>query len=156
MSNATSKPARRIGIHFIDEECVVMEIQRLRDGHDRAGNWTLAQVCDHLDKGIQARMKAGPFPPNTPEQDARKAMFATILATGQLPDGIEAPDFMQPPATCDDASIDACIVRLREFATFNGPIAPHRLFGHLAQDEARRLNLIHCARHLSFLIPISK
>ncbi len=153
MSNATSKPARRVDISFPNEEAVVLEINHLRNGHDRAGNWTLAQVCDHLDKAIQMRMQPGSFPPNTAEQESRKEMFATILKTGQLPDGIEATGPMLPPPECGEDSIDACVARIRQFATFAGPIAPHRLFGHLTDEQARKLNLIHCARHLSFLVP---
>ncbi len=153
MSEVTAKPSRRIGLSFADEEAVIADIQRLRKGYVRAGSWSLAQICDHLDKGIQLRMKPGPFEPDTPEQEARKAMRKQILTTGELPDGIAAPDYMQPPADCADNSIDACIARLREFAAFKGPIAPHRLFGRLPEADARRLNLIHCARHLSFLTP---
>lgn len=145
--------SQRRKLHFRSEDEVILDIETLRRGYTRHGNWTLAQICNHLDKGIQSRMKPGPFPPNTPEQDARRTMAQTILSTGTLPEGIGAPDFMQPPADSGEESIDACIGRLREFKTFAGPIAPHRLFGHLPDDEARKLNLIHCAHHLSFLTP---
>lgn len=156
MSNTTSPPSRRRGLSYENEEAVINDIQRLRSGYAKAGNWTLAQVCDHLDRGTKARMAPGPHEPTTPEQAARKSMVEQILATGELPDGIQAPDFMQPPADCGDEAIDRLIARLREFARFTGPIAPHRLFGHLPEQQIRRLNLIHCARHLSFLTPTSK
>ena len=152
MSDLTTKPVRRIGLSFSDEEAVIVEIQRLRKGNTRAGHWTLAQVCDHLERSIRSRMQPGPFPPNTPEQVARRAEFEQVLATGRIPDGITAPDSMQPAPGCGDEAIDACIECLRQFRAFAGPVAPHRLFGHLSEADARRLNLIHCAHHLSFLL----
>jgi hypothetical protein len=156
MNETSLKPSRRVGLSFENEEAVIADIERLRKGHVRAGNWTLAQVCDHLDRGTKSRMAPPPHDPTTPEQAARKAMVDQILATGELPDGIQAPDFMQPPTDCADEAIDRLIARLREFAQFKGPIAPHRLFGHLPDDAIRKLNRIHCARHLSFLTPTSK
>jgi hypothetical protein len=75
------------------------------------------------------------------------------MAGWKLPDGISAPDSMMPPAGCGDEAIDAFITTLTNFKSFPGPIAPHRLFGQLSDADARRLNLIHCAHHLSYLTP---
>lgn len=156
MSESSSKPSRRPALNFANEEAVIADIQLLRKGYTKAGNWTLAQVCDHLDRGTKARMAPPPHDPTTPDQEGRKSLLEKILASGELPDGIEAPQFMQPPTDCGDEAIDRLIARLREFAQFKGPIAPHRLFGHVPDPQIRRLNLIHCARHLSFLTPTSK
>ena len=76
-----------------------------------------------------------------------------ILASGRLPDGQTAPDFMTPPTDCGDDAIDAFLARLEQFKNFPGPIAPHRLFGQLSDADARTINLIHCAHHLSYLTP---
>lgn len=150
--SAPTQPQRRY-LNFGDIDQVIAEIRRLRKGYVKAGNWSLPQICWHLDAAIQARMQPGPFPPNTPEQDARRPAFEQVLATGRLPEGIVAPEPMVPPPDCGDAAIDACLQRLEQFKRFAGPIAPHRIFGHLKDDEARRLNLIHCAHHLGFLVP---
>jgi hypothetical protein len=56
----------------------------------------------HLNQAVQQRMKPGPHAAETPEQTARKPLLQHVLAmNGYLPDGITAPDPMQPPA-------DAC------------------------------------------------
>ena len=60
---------------------------------------------------------------------------------------------MTPPPVCGDDAIDSFLATLERFKKFPGPIAPHRLFGHLADADARKLNLIHCAHHLSYLTP---
>jgi hypothetical protein len=72
---------------------------------------------------------------------------------GYLPDGITAPDAMQPPADAPQSAIDDLIASLKQIKAYTGEIAPHRIFGHIPDAEARRLNLIHCAHHLSYLTP---
>ena len=76
-----------------------------------------------------------------------------ILASGRLPSGIEAPQPAIPPDDASDASVEALLATIDRFESFNGPIAPHRIFGNLSDAEARKLNLIHCAHHLSYLVP---
>jgi len=142
-------------LQFNSEDDVIADVQNLRKGYTQAGNWTLPQVCWHLNVGVQSRMKAGPFPPDTSEPDARKAQIQQILATGRLPNGIPAPDTAIPPPDAGDPAIDILLASLRTFKTFPGPIPPHRIFGHLNDSDARKLNLIHCAHHLSYLSPVS-
>ena len=143
----------RRALNFNSEDDVIADVQRLRRGHTQAGAWSLAQMCYHLEKSLRYRMQPGPFPPTTPEQAGRREMFQNIMASGRLPDGIAAPEQMMPPETCGDDAIDAFLATMREFKAFPGPIAPHRLFGQLSDADARRLNLIHCAHHLSYLRP---
>ncbi|MDQ3438916.1 MAG: DUF1569 domain-containing protein [Planctomycetota bacterium] len=140
-------------LKFDNEDEVIAEVHRLRRGYVEAGAWSLPRMCAHLDKAVQFRMQPGPFPPNTREQDGRKDQVRGILASGKLPEGIVAPDAMLPPDHCGDESIDGFIATLELYKRFPGPTAPHRIFGHLAEPDARRLNLIHCAHHLSYLTP---
>jgi hypothetical protein len=99
-------------------------------------------------------MKPGPHPPQTDEQKARQPLLQHVLAmNGYLPDGIQAPDPMVPPADAPESAIDDLIASLKQLKAYKGKIAPHRLFGEIPDAEARRLNLIHCAHHLSYLIP---
>ena len=140
-------------LSFKSEDEVVAEVKRLRKGYAQGGAWSLQQMCAHLDKAVQFRMQPGPFAPNTPEQDGRKAQVREILASGKLPAGIVAPDPMLPPDHCGDESIDGFIATIEKYKRFPGPTAPHRIFGALAEPDARKLNLIHCAHHLSYLTP---
>jgi len=144
---------RRTGLRYASEADVVADVSRLRRGYAQAGAWSLPQVCCHLDKSLQYRMRAGPHEPTTPEQAARRDQLQQILSSARLPDAQTAPDFMMPPPDCGDDAIDALLARLEQVKTFPGPFAPHRLFGHLDNDVARKINLIHCAHHLSYLTP---
>lgn len=147
------QPARREGLQYADEEAVIADVQALRRGCVRGGAWSLPQACHHLAKAVRARMQPGPFPDDTPEHIARRDLARQILASGKLPDGITSPENMLPAAEAGDEAIEALIAALRELKAFPGPIAPHRIFGRLSDADARRLNLIHCAHHLSYLSP---
>jgi hypothetical protein len=146
-------PARRL-IRFANEDEVITDVERLREGYTKCGGWSLPQMAWHLNQAVLARMKPGPHPPETAEQQARKQLLQHVLMiNGYLPDGITAPDPMQPPANAPASSIDDLIASLQQLKAYKGEIAPHRLFGHIPDAEARRLNLIHCAHHLSYLTP---
>lgn len=145
--------ARRANLTFANEDAVIEDVKRLRKGYEQFGAWSLRQVCCHLDFAVKSRMAPPPFPLDTDEQAARRPIAEKILANEQLPDGLVAPDPMQPPADCGDDAIDSFIAKMQKFKSFTGPIAPHRIFGTLSDADARKLNLIHCARHLSFLTP---
>jgi hypothetical protein len=146
-------PARRL-IRYANEDEVVADVQRLRAGYTQVGAWSLPQMAWHLNQAVLQRMKPGPYAPDTPEQTARKPLLQQVLLTnGYLPDGITAPEPMVPPAHVPEGSIDDLIASLRRLKAYQGEIAPHRLFGRIPDAEARRLNLIHCAHHLSYLTP---
>jgi hypothetical protein len=48
------------------------------------------------------------------------------------------------------AKLRASVERLKGHA---GPIVASPVFGPMTKDEAVRMQLVHCAHHLSFLIP---
>jgi hypothetical protein len=146
-------PARR-QIRFHDEAEVIADVERLRKGYKQVGQWSLPQMAWHLNQAVLSRMTPGPHPADTSEQVARKPMLQHVLSMhGYLPDGISAPDSLIPPRDTAESAVDDLIESLRRLKSFPGPIAPHRLFGQIPDADARKLNLIHCAHHLSYLIP---
>jgi hypothetical protein len=147
------KAERRQGLRYAGPADVIADIHRLRNGYAQAGNWTLEQACWHLNVATRSRMRPGPFEPNTPEQTARAPMLAKVLAEGLLPTGLTAPDTMVPPTDADATAIGQLLEVIEQVKTYAGPFAPHRLFGHLSADDSRRLIFIHCAHHLSHLVP---
>jgi hypothetical protein len=133
---------------------VIADVQRLRRGYKRVGAWSLPQMAWHLNQAVLARMKPGPHAADTPEQTARRPLLQHVLMmNGYLPDGISAPDPMVPPADAPESAVDDLIASLKQLKAYRGEIAPHRLFGHIPDAEARKLNRIHCAHHLSYLTP---
>jgi hypothetical protein len=141
-------------LRYANEDEVMADVQRLRRGYAQSGGWSLPQMGWHLNKAVLARMHPGPHAADTPEQVARKPLLQQVLSmNGYLPDGIVAPDSMVPPPDVPQSAIDDLIASLKQLQAFRGQIAPHRLFGQIPDADARKLNLIHCAHHLSYLSP---
>ena len=144
---------KREGLVYVHEDDVADDVHRLRRGYIQTGGWTLGQICWHLAATTNARMVPGPHPANSPEQDARAGLLKFVFSSGKLPLGIVAPDRLLPPLDAGDESINACLDALEDIKRYSDPFAPHRLFGQLTEAETRRHNLIHCAHHLSNLVP---
>ena len=140
-------------LRYADEIELAADLNRLRHGYTRAGTWSLPQICWHLAKATEYSMRPGPFPEMTPEQIAARPKLDRILSGENLPSGLTAPEFLAPPADCTEGEIDRLMTAMYAAKAFPGPFAPHRLFGTLTTDEARKLRLAHCAHHLSHLIP---
>ncbi len=92
---------------------MVADVERLRRGYVRSGNWTLPQACWHLRTATE-RLAAAPITEPTPEMLARRPVLDAVLAGGPLPTGLPAPDALVPPATAGEADVDAFLALLRD------------------------------------------
>ena len=155
------KPTRR-SLEFRDLDDALRDVENLRArGYDRAGDWNLAQVCGHLADWIRFPLDGYPRPPLflrpflwlarhlIGPRELRKVLTKRAMPTA-------APTFNQTiPLPAGDES--AAVARLRDsvarFKAHTGPLHPSPLFGPLDRDTATKLQLIHCAHHLSFLVP---
>ncbi|MGC4032758.1 MAG: DUF1569 domain-containing protein [Tepidisphaeraceae bacterium] len=145
--------AERRSLIFNTPDDVAAEVKRLRDGgYEKAGQWNLPQVCFHCEKLLVQAM-TGPAADTTPEQTARRPILDQMLATNRIPDGIVSPDPAVPPADTPASAVDDFLKTLDAFEAFTGTFAPHRLFGNISPQERRRHQMIHCAHHLSYLVP---
>jgi hypothetical protein len=146
--------AERRTLNFTTPDDVAADVIRLRDnGYQKVGTWDLAQTCFHLDK-IMGSSMTNPAGESTPEQTARRKTLDKMLSSGKIPDGIEAPPSTVGPQHTPSTAIDDFLETLEAFKTFKGTFAPHRLFGNISADDRRRHQLIHCAHHLSYLVPL--
>ncbi len=145
--------ARRQNLRYADADALLADVRHLQQGWAKAGNWSLAQACYHLNFAATYFMSPGPHPEVSVTPENRQRM-ETILATGKIPDGIKSPDQALPPASAGDADIEAFAQTIQRFKTFDGTFAPHRLFGKLSLDQGRKHVLIHSAHHLSYLVPM--
>ncbi|MBA4065248.1 MAG: hypothetical protein C0501_16355 [Isosphaera sp.] len=153
---------RKLTFATLDEAVADAE-NLLARGYDRAGNWDLAQCCGHLAEWMRFPMDG--FPRQwVPVRVLFWALRNTIgrrtlrkmLATGGMPAG--APTLKQtvPPPGGDAAGAVAELRRTAgRMAAHPDPPKPSPLLGALTRDEWFRVNLLHCAHHLSFLVPRS-
>ena len=148
-------PERR-ALTYASLDAVMPDVDRLILGYDKAGQWTLGQICSHLSKALTLTVDGTPV-----RVSWLKRMVLGRLArwhvfrTGTMPAGIKVPSpKLVPPAEADDrAEVEALRAAIRVFLGEVGPFVSHPLFGPMSVEEWRRFHGIHCAHHLSFLVP---
>lgn len=150
-------------LEFTDLEEISHEITRLREqGYSKAGKWDLAQTCGHLKKWMQFPMEGFPKSPilirpvmALMKLTMGKRMLNRILATKQMPAGgptIPSTVF-QPNQNTDQNAVEELEATISRFREYAGDIYPSPLFGPMDKQTATDLQLVHCAHHLSFLLP---
>jgi hypothetical protein len=126
-----------------------------RAGYDRAGNWDLSQVVDHVGEGLRTAQRGN---------DHRAAwiirkvfgplVLQRILRQRRMKAGIKVPEWWLPGPTHDEsAAIDQFRGEIAAFQAMTTEPFPHPFFGALSKQQWNELALIHAAHHLSFLIP---
>lgn len=160
MSTANKPPRRKLTFATLDEAVADAE-NLLAKGYVRAGNWDLAQVCFHLAEWLRYPVEGFPQTPlllrplmwlmrNTIAGPAlRKA-----LEKGEMPAG--QPTLTQsvvPPGGDPGAAVAKLKEAVERFKAFPGPYRPSPLLGVLDHETGHGVQRLHCAHHLSFLIP---
>jgi hypothetical protein len=144
-------------LRFTSLDEIMPEVERLRRGHMTVGTWTLAQVCRHLANVMNRVIELPASTPRDPSLEFGEAKKREVFETGLLPEGLPAPPGVVPPDGLDLSDeaegLRQAIARFRSSA---GPAASHRFFGPLTREEWHRLQCIHCAHHLSFVIPATE
>lgn len=145
--------SERRKLKFADADAAAAEVARLRKGYTGVGEWSLPQMCKHLDMAIRYSMKPAPERKNE-ITFLQWVQLRLILAFGRIPAGIAAPKRIVPPDDTPDSAIDEFLGALREMKEFKGEFAPHPRLGKIKRKQYVRLHLIHCAHHLGFLTPV--
>jgi len=118
----------------------------LQVGYDRAGNWSLGQVCNHLAMGIEMSIKG--FLSRIPEV-LQRAMVATYFRLFFLGKIGKRFNLRMPTEAPQKQPVDDEVGLQRLVAAI----------GLLKDADAahwNRMHLWHCEHHLGFLIPHDK
>ena len=151
---------RRVVFENLDE--VVGDVRNLlANGYTAGGNWNLSQVCAHLNDWMRFPMDGYP----RAAVPIRALLWLMKVTIGRkqlkmiLVEGFSAQTPTMPQtvhaaeSTSDAAAVEQFLETLQRFKDFDGPPAASPVFGELSPDESMRLQLRHCAHHLSFLSP---
>jgi len=161
MTTAIKLERRKLTFATLDE--VVVDAENLQaKGYEKAGNWDLSQVCLHLADWMSFPMDGFPKPP----VPIRLMLWALRNAMGKrilrkiMAEGMPVGSQTMPQTVHQQGSDPVgAMAKLKEtaerFKAFTGTLHPSPLFGALNKDEATKLQLVHCAHHLSFLVPKS-
>jgi hypothetical protein len=149
-------------LDFQDFDAVIRDAEALAaGGYDRAGQWDLAQVCGHLAEWLRFPLDGFPSPPlpirlmlwalrNT----VGRRKLRTILESRAMKSGAPTlPGTVPAPGGDEAAAVERLRQAVARFRAHAGPFHPSPLFGDMDRETATQLQLIHCAHHLSVLIP---
>ncbi len=134
----------------------------LAHGYNAAGNWDLAQCCGHLAEWMRFPVEGYPKMPLVMQPmiwlirtTSGKRMREKVLANG-FTSGGRTVEATVPQAGGDAAGAVARFEQaVNRFLAYTGPLHASPLFGTMTKQEAAQLQLLHCAHHLSFLVPKS-
>jgi len=147
-------PSRR-NLSFPTLNDVMPDVDGLLQGHETVGNWTLGQICNHLANTVQLSVEGIPFRfPWIMRTTVAPMVKERMFRTGKMREGVYLPAKALPKPGLDDrAEAETLRAALNYYAGVTEPLADHPLFGRLTRDEWNRFHCIHCAHHLSFVLP---
>lgn len=154
-------PRRRaLVFHTLDEAARDAE-SLLQSGYDQTGNWNLSQTCRHLIDWMRFPLDGFPrsgLPMRTIFFVVRSVigprMLQKTLASGSMPAGTPTiPSTIYEPGSDDADAVARFGEVVERFQSHRGRFHPSPVFGTLDAATATRLQCIHCAHHLSFLVP---
>lgn len=151
--------ARR-SLDFQNTDELIQDIEHLRQvGYQKLGNWSLTQICEHLEKVTRGGMDGFDFKfPWIIRATIGRYFVSKMLRTRKVP-SLSAPKvFLPKPAPAegeDDSVIDRCLATSRRMKDFAGPFLPYPLATGVTLEDWRQIMLVHGAHHLSFLVPKS-
>ncbi|MBA3314221.1 MAG: DUF1569 domain-containing protein [Planctomycetota bacterium] len=160
MTTPITSQRRTLAFHDLDDAVSDAETL-LESGYARAGKWSLAQCCEHLSEWLRFPVEGFPRQPApiraifwVARHAVGKRMLAGWLSNGSMPAGKPTmPETVFADAGDDREAVERFRERVTRFKSHSGPYHPSPLFGQLDHETATRLQLVHCAHHLSFLIP---
>jgi hypothetical protein len=157
MAEPSTKPPRR-AIEFSTLDEVVADLNHLlANGYEKAGNWDLAQVCGHLNEWMRYPVEGYPKAPKIMwlfKVLFGRSMLKKLLKNKRFDPGTRTLKATIPQAGGDPVAAVATLKNtIEKFKNHQGEYFPSPLFGSWTREEATLLQLIHCANHLSYLIP---
>lgn len=150
---------RKLDLRSGDE--LIAEIDRLASsGYSKAGQWSLTQMCEHLDKTMTGGMDGFNFRLPWIVRATIGAFLTRDILKNRRMRRFSAPKPVRPksPASeTDDPEIIArCKETVRRAMDFKGPLPPYPLVNNLSVENWKQLMWIHAGHHLSFLVPSGK
>lgn len=149
-----SNVAERRELRFESLDRVMPEVDRLLEGHVTVGNWSLGQICNHLARTIQIALD----PPRRMPWPVRRLVGPLVLRhflrRGSMPDGFKSPASLIPKPGLDArAEAEALRATIQVFQQSMPEMFDHAFFGKVRKADFARLQCIHCAHHLGFVLP---
>ncbi|QDV57409.1 DUF1569 domain-containing protein [Rosistilla oblonga] len=128
--------------------------QLLQSGYERNGNWSLAQICNHMRMTIDSSIDGYPkwMAIGKPLRPLLRWLMLPKLLRGDSPAGIKTASTFVPAEDLSDAEEVALFTEsVRRFQTHTGYLHPHPGFGKFDHASLEQFHACHAAHHLGFL-----
>ncbi len=156
MSSATATSQRKL--HFSNNDELRLDVERLLSGgFETRGNWTLAQILEHMARAIEAAYDGFDFTVPWFARTLIGPFMKKKFLTDTMPAGYkfkETTRIMPPVDTNQEAALDNFIAALERLEN-ETPTHRHPFVGKLSHGEWRQLALRHAELHLSFVHPVA-
>ena len=144
----------RRSLAFGSFDDIMPDVERLLQGHATVGTWSLAQICRHVATVMRRVVDLPASTPHDPSLWVPEEQKRQVLESGLLPEGLQGPAVVMPTdASGEREEAEGLQQAINHYKASSGPVIPHRFFGPLTKAEWDRLQLIHAAHHLSFVVP---
>ena len=145
-------------LQFSNLQEAVEDAHRLNDdGYHRAGNWSLAENLDHLNKTMRLAIDGPSFMLPAPIRPLLKWYVFGKMKRGEVITArANAPEPVQP---ANDVEVDAALAEFARLAKLiesddTQLASMHPVFGKFTREEWKIMQRWHAAHHLSFLLPM--
>lgn len=150
-------PSRR-SVSYQDYDNLLSDAEKLTRGDvNTVGNWSFAQILEHLSAALNSSIDGVPFSVPFPIRIMGKLFMKSKLLNKTLPPGFKIPKAAAARFQPDGAvSIQDAIDHLRhavERCKTEPSRASHPLLGQLTREEWDQFNLRHAELHMSFVLP---
>jgi hypothetical protein len=159
-----SQTTQRRALKFDTLDEVIRDVEMLHSkGYNRLGNWDLAQISLHLADWLRYPVEGYPKMPLflrpimwTMKVTMGKGMLRKILKSGKMSEkGQTMPQTVHASGEDPTQAMEKLKTAIESWKKHSGEYHPSPLFGKWDRETATKLQLIHCAHHLSFLVPKS-
>jgi len=153
----TKRARNRRTLHYRDLDEFLADAEDMLRGPTRTiGNWTLAQIFDHLARSMNASVDgmsvSFPAPLRFLLKFRKKAILSNPMKPGfRCPKRVERVLRPGEGLDVDDAwsQLREAVFRFRAASHF----PPHPAFGEMTRDEWNQIALRHAELHMSFVVP---
>jgi hypothetical protein len=156
----TRRVRNRRNVRFSNFDEFLAEADRLASGPVRPlGNWTLAQIFDHLARSMTVSVDGTneqfPLPLRIALRLLRKRIIGSPMKPGyRVPENVAVLLRPEPHVGLRESlwKLRSAAIRFQDASAFPS----HPAFGVLTRDEYRALALRHAELHLSFVVPVRR
>lgn len=144
----------RRALSFADIGDVMPEVKRLARGHRTLGRWTLGQICHHLAAGFVGAMEGFDLRNHRIKRFFLKKQMLNVALTKGIPLNYTVDPKLTPPETSLDEGVAMLASAIERYVSYDGRLHAHPLFGRMSREVWDRVQCVHCAHHLSFVLPV--